>query len=887
MKNKIFYLTIFVLTNLLINLSYGNDQFIFDITEVEITENGNKFKGTKKGIVKTNNGLNLIADEFEYDKILNILNAKGNVKIIDTINKSIIFSDKIIYLKNQEIIHSKGNSKAEDNGLIIKADNFEYNKNLNIINANNNVEIIDTINEYLVFTENVTYFKNKEKLLAQGDTKVIIDNDFEFNSKEILFLRDKNFLSSSLKSYVTQNNSALYKFDKFEYQVDKDLLKGENVEIISENLLNNGFSDKAIFSEGFFKLKSKNYVAGESKFYLKKDTLGVTENDPRLLGVSSSRKNQVIKVNKGVFTSCSKNSTCPAWSIKADRIRHDMKKKQLIYDNAVLRLYDKPVFYFPKFFHPDPSVKRQSGILQPALNDDEVLGSSIYLPYFYVISDNKDLTIKPTIFEDSMFMLRNEYRVENKYSSFIADFNLVQNYKPTLSKTKKNISHFFSKFKTNLNLKNFNESILNFSLQRVSNDTYLRVFDSNLIDMALKPNGKTSLVSSATLDLQNENFSFDTGITVHENLLETKKNDRYQYVLPYYNFTKTPIELKSGFLNFYSSGDNRLINTNNLKSKIVNDISYENYDIYTKNGFRNNLNAYLKNINRVSKKDAKYKSNTQIELATIFEGMTSFPMMKINGNTTDYLIPKISFRFNPSDMSDNSSSNNNIGIDNIFNINRLGVSDTYEGGKSLTIGIDYKKESIQDINKYFQLKLGTVFRDVEEDRISSSSTINRKGSNLFGSIDSNFTDFFKLEYDFAIDNDLNSFEHNNIKSTFLLKNITTEFNFTETNGEMGDTNILSNYTSISLNEKNSLTFGTRRNRKISLTEYYDLIYSYKNDCLSAGIKYKKTYYKDRELRPKEDLLLSITIFPITKYEHEIDQSIYRGPNSINDLFDDL
>ena len=40
MKNKIFYLTIFILTNLLINLSYGNDQFIFDITEVEITENG-------------------------------------------------------------------------------------------------------------------------------------------------------------------------------------------------------------------------------------------------------------------------------------------------------------------------------------------------------------------------------------------------------------------------------------------------------------------------------------------------------------------------------------------------------------------------------------------------------------------------------------------------------------------------------------------------------------------------------------------------------------------------------------------------------------------------------------------------------------------------------
>ena len=64
------------------------------------------------------------------------------------------------------------------------------------------------------------------------------------------------------------------------------MLKGENVEVISENLLNNGFSDRAKFSNGFFKLKSKNYMAGKSEFYIKKDTLGVAQNDPRLLGVS-------------------------------------------------------------------------------------------------------------------------------------------------------------------------------------------------------------------------------------------------------------------------------------------------------------------------------------------------------------------------------------------------------------------------------------------------------------------------------------------------------------------------------------------------------------------------------------------------------------------------
>jgi LPS-assembly protein len=72
-------------------------------------------------------------------------------------------------------------------------------------------------------------------------------------------------------------------------------------------------------------------------------------------------------------------------------------------------------------------------------------------------------------------------------------------------------------------------------------------------------------------------------------------------------------------------------------------------------------------------------------------------------------------------------------------------------------------------------------------------------------------------------------------------------------------------------ESNYLTFNTRRNRKIDLTEYYNLVYEYKNDCLIAGIQYKKTYYQDRDLLPTEDLMISITIFPLTTYERKIDR----------------
>ena len=91
---------------------------------------------------------------------------------------------------------------------------------------------------------------------------------------------------------------------------------------------------------------------------------------------------------------------------------------------------------------------------------------------------------------------------------------------------------------------------------------------------------------------------------------------------------------------------------------------------------------------------------------------------------------------------------------------------------------------------------------------------------------------------------------------------------------MGDANSLENSTTFNFDENNYLTFKTRRNRKINLTEFYDLVYEYKNDCLTAGIKYKKTYYQDRDYKPKEDLLFTITLFPVTQYEQKIDDNLY-------------
>ena len=89
--------------------------------------------------------------------------------------------------------------------------------------------------------------------------------------------------------------------------------------------------------------------------------------------------------------------------------------------------------------------------------------------------------------------------------------------------------------------------------------------------------------------------------------------------------------------------------------------------------------------------------------------------------------------------------------------------------------------------------------------------------------------------------------------------------FEETQGVMGSSNVLENITKYSFNDNNSLQFATRRNKEINLTEYYDIIYEYKNDCLTAGIRYKKKYYNDNDIVPVEELFFSITIVPFATF----------------------
>ena len=826
MKNKKLFLITIIFLLFQGTFLNANEEFNFDITELEITNDGNFFKGLKRGVASTNNGnLTITADTFEYDKITNILKANGNVLISDLIK------------------------------------------------------------DYLIQTEHIIYFKNDEEIVSKGESKAFIEKKYEIYSSDIKINRISNIIKSDKKTKIIDNNFTEYETDILDYSIEEKILKGKNISVLTNTNLKKEERDFYIFKDGIFNLQDKNFVASNTKIFLKKNAYDNSENDPRIYGNSSKKINNITEIKKAIFTSCKITDDCPPWSIKASNIIHDLDKNDIIYENPSLSVYDFPVFYFPKFIHPDPSVERRSGFLQPQLNNSNILGSSLYIPYFHTLSKNKDITFKPTVFDSEIFMFQNEYRQVNENSNFVANFGLTKGYQ-TLNEPKNSIMNLFLKFTSQLKLDNFINSNLDLSIQKTTKDTFLKIFDTNLIDINenVKPSDQNKLKSEINLYLEHEDYNFDTGFIAYENL-NGLNSDRYQYILPYYNFSRNIYQNNLFNFNFSSSGNNDLKETNKLKSLINNNINIESVDYFTQLGLKNNLNIYFKNLNTVGKNVENFKSSPQVDLMNIIDLKSSLPLIKYSDETINTITPKISFRINPGDMNDASTEDRKLDVNNIFDINRLALSDTFEDGKSLTLGLDYKKESLENINNYFEVKLAGVLRDLKQEGIPLNSSINQKTSNLFGSVTYALSEKFNLDYNFSVDNDLKTFEKNAIGVSFNFDNINTKFNFTEEDGKIGDTNVFENSTTINFNEDNFITFSTRRNRKINFTEYYDLVYEYKNDCLVAGIKYKKSYYQDRDLKPKEDLLLSVTFFPLSQYEQKIDESAYRGDRSIFNILD--
>ena len=744
--------------------------------------------------------------------------------------------------KDKKII-AKKNVKIFNETETIFADEIDYDKSKNIVTGKGNI-VLEKLDEKIkVFSEELIYLKNTEIIILDKSVKIELDEKFLFSAKKVTYDKNKNKIDISDKFKFIDNLGNEISSKKAVFLFNKKLIKLKSVKMI-DKLNNNYFFENAIFDFG-----TNEMIADDVKIDFSKKSFGNDENDPRLRGNYMYGSNNKSLVKKGVFTTCKKEKDkCPPWQFKAEEIMHDKNKKTIYYKNAWLEIYDKPVIYFPHFFHPDPTVKRQSGFLIPKFESSSSLGDSLSIPYFKVLSENKDLTFTPKIYSDSEGLFQNEYRQESKNTSHITDISI----KKDSSNSK---SHFFTNTVAKLNLTYFESSELEINLETTSNDNYLK---SHKIKSAIT-NNNSLLNSFLLLKGNNEDLYLEAKVEAYEDLTKEKTSDKYQYLLPSFELSKS----FNNNLSLNSNGYQKNYDTNVFEKVLINDLKYISSPKINSKGLVSRLNLLFKNVTTDSEKSGEYVNKLRSQNFGTLLYDISYPMKKEGINFDSFLSTKASFMYSPNKNKNIKNLDRKININNIFSHNRLSLSDSVEGGQSLTFGGEYRLTDKND-NNILTAGLASVLRDKNEEKLPINSTINNKSSDFIGSINFKPNKNFNIDYNFSVDNDLSSTNYNLIKTDITINKFVTTFEFLQEDDEVGTENYYSNEMKLLLNDSNSLKYRTRRNKKTDLTEYYNLIYEYKNDCLTAAIQYNKDYYSDKDLKPNEEIFFSISIVPFSK-----------------------
>ena len=772
--------------------------------------------------------------------------------LLHTINgvsaNEIIFQSKDINIldNGNRIISNQGVARSLDHGLTIKADNFDYNKNVSILIATKDAIATLTNKNIVINADKLIYNKNLSTLDAIGNVKIYNStNDISIISNKIFFDINKNTIESIAQSEIKDKLGNLFLSEYFIYTLNNNLIKFNDLKFtdVEKNI--------SQINKAFINIESKKLIGKDISIDFDNKSFD-KNNEPRLKGNSIIVESGNSLFTKAVFTTCKKNDDCPPWELSAKEIKHDKKKKTIYYKDAWLKIYDKPVFYFPKFFHPDFTVKRQSGFLMPSFKSSSNIGTSFNLPYYHVISDNKDFTIRPRFYADEKLLIQSEYRQVNSNSNHSIDYSFFN------GKNESNKSHFFLNTYKELNFSYFEDSQLDIKLEQVTHNSYLKVHDikSPII------NSSGSLESSIKIGASKENLSLDLDFQVFENLATEKGSDKYEYVLPNYNLLKEfrEIDQFSGIFSLNSTGSLKNYNTNVSEKIMINDFYFKSHPKFNRNGIESKYNFLVKNTNTNSENSLKYEKNSKHDVATLVEYNSTYPLKKITQDYNNIIKPKISLRYSPNNSKNLRNEERRIDTNNIFSLSRVTTNDTIEGGASLTYGTQFLKTDLKG-KDLIDMSIANVIRLEENKNLSINSSLGEKMSDVFGSINFSPNRILTTGYDFAINNNFVDKNYEIFKGEIKINNFVTEFDYLNENNTLGKSSFLSHKTSYNIDSSNSVSFKTRENKTTKITEFYNLIYQYRNDCLIAAIEYNKDYYTDKNLKPSENIFLKLTIIP--------------------------
>mgnify|MGYP001204254505 CR=1 FL=1 len=794
--------------------------------------------------------------------------------------KSIIYNFLfiLIFLSNSisdEILFESSNLNILEDGNIIKAykgraifpadkieiegDDSTYDKEKTILTVIKNVKFYDRIKNVYLEGEKLIYNQKTNIVHSEGETFIKVEDKYEINSKNLYYDRNTMNLYSKKETIVKDDKKNVFNFENgFIFEVNKEIISAERSSIVDNQ--NNNY----LFDNVKINLKTDEIVGKEVRVDFIDNYFGNDNNDPILKGKSTVSNEKETRIYKAVFSTCNiENKNCRGWELQSEEFNHNKINQTFEYTNSWLKMFGKKFLFFPYFSHPDPSVKRKSGFLTPSYSNSDNIGFFVNVPYFKVLSADKDMTFNPRLWADDKFIMQAEYRQALENSIFISDFSF--NHDGTNTNT-----HFFSNLEGRFN----DTTTYDFQFQNVSNDNYLKIYGLDATSPIIE--SVDVLTTHFTLDKEiDDQTKLYSSFRVYEDLSKLD-NDRYQFIFPDFSFNKK-IDIDddyNGNFKFISTGFQKHYDTNKHEVLLNNDFLFESNDKIFNSGLITDYDFLIKNFNTYAENSSSYDEKNDHEIFGTVLFNTGIPLKKSLENSTNLIKPMISARYSPNSTKDISGNNTRLNYNNAFAFNRIGTSDMVEGGKSLSLGVEYEKLNSEQQN-IFNFKLANVLRDKKNENLPKKSSFNQTRSDIVGNLSYKPNDIWSIDYDFSYDRDLDYSNFESITTNFSVNNFVTKFNYVTENHEGGNSETLSNETSYNINKEHKLSFITAKDLIADFTEYYNLVYAYETDCLIASFEYNKKFYRDGSLVPDQSLTFFIRYIPFTEIRGTADTLVKR------------
>jgi LPS-assembly protein len=212
------------------------------------------------------------------------------------------------------------------------------------------------------------------------------DEPVQMTADQIVHDRELGIVTAKGHVEVSQNGRTLVT-DVLSYNLKQDVMSATgNVTLIEP--------------EGDIMYADYFEMTGDMKDGVGRQLRVLLADRSRLAAASGTRvAGERTDFDKAVYTACEPcredpNRT-PLWQAKAQRVTHNQVDQVIEYRDAWIEFAGVPVMYTPYLSHPDPTVKRKTGLLTPTMGLSSSLGTNITTPFFWNIADNQDITFNP------------------------------------------------------------------------------------------------------------------------------------------------------------------------------------------------------------------------------------------------------------------------------------------------------------------------------------------------------------------------------------------------------------------------------------------------------------------------------------------------------------